>query len=249
MTDDMLIYLVLAGLAGGFINGLAGFGTALFALGFLLQILLPIQAVGLVLVLSVFSGLQGLWIVRQQIFKHPKRLLRFILPAVIGIPIGVSSLSFIDAELLKMLIGLFMLFYGGFFALRANLPTLCGSAPMPDRLVGLIGGILGGAAGLSGAIITVWLSMRPYSKNETRAVLQPFNVSVLGLSIIMLALNGAYSPASLVHLAVIMPAGLVAAQTGIWLFKRLETPQFRRLLIIMMFVSGLILILRSLFGL
>lgn len=249
MTDDMLIYLVLAGLAGGFINGLAGFGTALFALGFLLQILPPVQAVGLVLVLSVISGLQGLWLVRQEIFKHPKRLLRFILPAVIGIPIGVSSLSFINAELLKMLIGLFMLFYGGFFALRANLPTLSGSAPMTDRLVGLIGGILGGAAGLSGAIITVWLSMRPYSKNETRAVLQPFNVSVLGLSIIMLALNGAYTPASLVHLAVIMPAGLVAAQTGIWLFKRLETPQFRRLLIIMMFVSGLILILRSLFGL
>ena len=249
MTGEMLIYLVLAGLAGGFINGLAGFGTALFALGFLLQILPPVQAVGLVLVLSVFSGLQGLWIVRQQIFEHPRRLLRFILPAVIGIPVGVSSLSFIDAELLKIFIGLFMLFYGGFFALRANLPTLSGSAQMTDRLVGLIGGILGGAAGLSGAIITVWLSMRPYSKNETRAVLQPFNVSVLGLSIIMLALNGAYSLASLVHLAVIMPAGLVAAQIGIWLFKRLETPQFRRLLIIMMFVSGLILILRSLFGL
>ena len=52
----MLIYLVLAGLAGGFINGLAGFGTALFALGFLLQILPPVQAVGLVLVLSVISG-------------------------------------------------------------------------------------------------------------------------------------------------------------------------------------------------
>lgn len=245
----MLIYLFIAGLAGGFINGLAGFGTALFALGFLLQILPPVQAVGLVLVLSVFSGLQGLWIVRQQIFVHPKRLLRFILPAVIGIPIGVSSLSFIDAELLKIFVGLFMLFYGGFFALRANLPTLSGSAPMTDRLVGLVGGILGGAAGLSGAIITVWLSMRPYSKNETRAVLQPFNVSVLGLSIIMLTLNGAYSLASLVHLAVIMPAGLVAAQIGIWLFKGLETPQFRRLLIIMMFVSGLILILRSLFEL
>ena len=249
MTDEMLIYLVLAGLAGGFINGLAGFGTSLFALGFLLQILPAVQAVGLVLVLSVFSGLQGLWIVRQKIFENPKRLLRFILPAVIGIPIGVSSLSFIGAELLKIFIGLFMLFYGGFFALRANLPTLSGSAPMTDRLVGLIGGILGGAAGLSGAIITVWLSMRPYSKNETRAVLQPFNVSVLGLSIIMLTLNGAYSLASLIHLAVIMPAGLVAAQIGIWLFKRLETPQFRRLLIIMMFVSGLILILRSLFGL
>ena len=73
MTPELFIYLMLAGLAGGFINGLAGFGTALFSLGFLLQILPPVQAVGLVLILSVFSGLQGLWIVRQQIFEHPKK--------------------------------------------------------------------------------------------------------------------------------------------------------------------------------
>jgi uncharacterized membrane protein YfcA len=46
-----------------------------------------------------------------------------------------------------------------------------------------------------------------------------------------------------------MPAGLIAAQTGIWLFKRLDSAQFRRLLIILMFVSGVMLILRSLTGL
>ena len=249
MTPELFIYLLLAGLAGGFINGLAGFGTALFSLGFLLQILPPIQAVGLVLILSVFSGLQGLWIVRQQIFDHPKRLLRFLLPALFGIPIGVYSLSFIDTDLLKIFIGLFMLFYGGFFVLRANLPTLSRPAPTTDRLVGLIGGILGGAAGLSGALITIWLSMRPYAKNETRAVLQPYNVAVLGLSVLMLAVNGAYSLQSVIYLAVIMPAGLIAAQMGIWLFKKLDNLQFRRLLIMLMFASGLLLILRSLTGL
>ena len=249
MTPELFIYLMLAGLAGGFINGLAGFGTALFSLGFLLQILPPVQAVGLVLILSVFSGLQGLWIVRQQIFEHPKRLVRFLLPALIGIPLGVHSLSFIDTDMLKIFIGLFMLFYGGFFVLRANLPTLSGSAPTTDRLVGLMGGILGGATGLSGALVTIWLSMRPYSKNETRAVLQPYNMVVLGLSVLMLAANGAYNFQSIIYLAVLMPAGLMAAQIGIWLFKKLDNLQFRRLLIILMFASGLLLILRSLTGL
>jgi uncharacterized membrane protein YfcA len=129
------------------------------------------------------------------------------------------------------------------------LPVFSGRAPIIDRLVGLVGGIFGGAAGLSGAIITVWLSMRPYSKNETRAVLQPYNVAVLGLSVLMLAASGAYSLSSLIYLGVVMPAGLIAAQTGIWLFKRLDSAQFRRLLIILMFVSGVMLILRSLTGL
>lgn len=42
---EFYVYLVTGAIAGGFINGLAGFGTALFALGFWLQILPPEQAV------------------------------------------------------------------------------------------------------------------------------------------------------------------------------------------------------------
>ncbi|MGB2486958.1 MAG: sulfite exporter TauE/SafE family protein, partial [Candidatus Puniceispirillaceae bacterium] len=73
--------------------------------------------------------------------------------------------------------------------------------------------------------------------------------AVLGLSVLMLAANGAYSFQSIIYLAVIMPAGLIAAQIGIWLFKKLDNLQFRRLLIMLMFASGLLLILRSLTGL
>ncbi len=64
----------------------------------------------------------------------------------------------------------------------------------------------------------------------------------------MLAANGAYNTQSVIYLAVMMPAGLIAAQIGIWLFKKLDNLQFRRLLIILMFASGLLLILRSLTG-
>lgn len=248
MMHESLAYLLLAGLAGGFINGLAGFGTALFSLSFLLQILPPLQAVGLVLILSVTSGLQGLWVMRKHLFTHPKRLLRFLVPALIGIPLGVYSLNVIDTELLKLFIGFFMILYGGFFALRSNLPMIASARPHTDRLIGFIGGILGGAAGLSGAAITIWLSMRPYNKDETRAILQPYNVIVLGLSVMMFAINGSYSMQTLYHLSLLLPAGLIAAQIGIWLFKRLETDQFRRLLIILMFLSGLIVISRSLLG-
>ena len=246
MTYNVLFYLILAGVAGGFINGLAGFGTALFALGFLLQILSPIEAVSLVLALSVVSGLQGLWVVRRELRQNQHRLWRFLAPALLGIPIGVYSLNFINTEMLKILIGHFMLFYGGFFAFRSNLPIWHNAPSWMDRIIGFIGGILGGSTGLSGAAVTIWLSMQPYSKHETRAVLQPYNVAVLGLSIVMLAINGAYNSQIFIYLAIILPAGMVASQAGIWLFKRMETQQFRRLLIFMMLASGLILLLRSL---
>jgi len=36
MQIETVIYVLLGGLAGGFVNGLAGMGTSLFALGFFL---------------------------------------------------------------------------------------------------------------------------------------------------------------------------------------------------------------------
>jgi len=247
MTSELILYLLISGLAGGFINGLAGFGTALFSLSFLLNVLSPLQAVGIVLVMSVFSGVQGLWVVRKQLAEHKTRLARFLLPALPAIPLGVYSLHFIDAVHLKIGIGFFMLFYGGFFAFRASLPNFNRPLPFVDCVIGFIGGALGGAAGLSGAIPTIWLSMRPYSKMETRAVLQPYNVTILSLTIIALMATEAFNSQSLLQLAIILPAALVASVLGIRLFTILNTDQFRRLLIILMAVSGLIVLTRSLF--
>lgn len=77
MTSQVFLFLVLGALAGGFINGLAGMGTALFALGFFLVVLDPVAAVALVALMSVVSSLQGLWVVRGAIVARPGRLFRF----------------------------------------------------------------------------------------------------------------------------------------------------------------------------
>ena len=85
MSTETILMVTLGAVAGGFINGLAGFGTALFALGFFLNVMTPPQAVAIVVVLSVASGLQGLWIVRHAIWDQPRRMVRFMGPGVIGI--------------------------------------------------------------------------------------------------------------------------------------------------------------------
>jgi len=239
---------ILAGAAaGGFINGLAGFGTALFALGFFLTILPPTQAVGLVLILSVVTGVQGLWIVRSAIFDNPRRLLRFLLPALLGMPLGVLCLKFVDVQILKLVVAVFLLTYGGFFMVRSTLPKIDRHTPVIDATIGFLGGVLGGLASLSGALPTMWCSMRPWPKAETRAVLQPFNVVVLGSSAALLAIRGAYTSETLWYALIAIPTALVFAQMGIALFKRVPDIAFRRLLSTMCFVSGLILLIRELF--
>ncbi|MEX0340866.1 MAG: sulfite exporter TauE/SafE family protein [Arenibacterium sp.] len=238
MSFEFIVYLMLGAMAGGFINGLSGTGTALFALGFYLVVLDPIRAVAIVAFMSVLAGLQGLWIVRADILAQPKRLLRFLLPGLVGVPIGLSLLSMIDAGQLRIAIASLLILYGGYFGFRAALPAFSRPTPWVDAGVGLTGGILGGAASVSGAIPAMWLSIRPWTKGETRAVLQPYNVAILGTTVSLLFFQGAYDRTSLSALAITVPCGLIAAQVGIMVFRRLSDTGFRRLLILLTLLMG-----------
>lgn len=239
MTVELVTVLMLGAIAGGFINGLAGTGTALFALGFYLAVLDPIQAVAIVALMSVLAGLQGLWIVRAEIFAQPARLLRFLLPGLAGVPLGLSLLAIIDTSTLRIAIATLLILYGGYFSLRAALPGFSRRTPWIDGAIGLVGGILGGTASVSGAIPAMWLSIRPWTKAETRAVLQPFNVAILSTTVVLLLFQGAYDRTAIQALIVTIPTGLIAAQIGIMVFRQLSDTGFRRLLISLTFLMGL----------
>ncbi|WP_454621776.1 sulfite exporter TauE/SafE family protein [Bradyrhizobium cenepequi] len=239
------LWLAAGSAAGGFINGLAGFGTALFALGFWLQILSPIEAVSMVVIMSVVSGLQGVALVRQSIRENPIRLSRFVVPGLVGIPLGTKLLAIVSPLTIKMTVAIFLIAYGGFILLRRDLPRLARQRPMIDGLAGFVGGILGGAASLSGVVPTMWCALQPWSKSEQRAVLQPFNVLILAIAAAVFAVSGYYSWQSIPLILIALPITLVSAQVGIWAFKRLSDDQFRRLLVTLMFVSGLIIVAKE----
>lgn len=246
MSVEAIVFITLGAFAGGFINGLAGTGTALFALGFFLVALDPVAAVAIVALMSVVTGVQGLWVVRVAMTQNVARLMRFIIPGLLGVPVGISLLSFIDSDTLKLIIGVLLLVYGGFFSFRANLPKFERRTPVLDSLIGLTGGVLGGMASLSGALPVIWCSMRPWPKAETRAVLQPFNVSVLLTTTVMLWWRGAYTAPTITAFLIALPTSLIAAQIGISVFHRISDNIFRRLLIGLSLLLGLGLLIPAL---
>lgn len=246
MSLELVLSLLAGAAAGGFVNGLAGFGTALLSLGIWLQVMPPWQAVSIVAAMSVVSGVQSLWFIRGELGSGTRRLPRFLLPALVGIPIGAATLEFISAPLLKLVIAGFMLLYGAFFAFRRSLPHLERPMPKTDALVGFCGGFLGGAASLSGALPTMWCAMQPWTKGETSAVLRPYNVVILGIAVGIFAWQGHYTRETLILMAIALPATIVSSQIGIAVFRRLSDQQFRRLLIWLLFSAGVLLALREL---
>ncbi|MCL3882963.1 sulfite exporter TauE/SafE family protein [Marivita sp. GX14005] len=245
MSGQAAIFILLGACAGGFVNGLAGTGTALFALGFFLVALDPVSAVAVVSLMSVVTGLQGLWEVRSALKVDVPRLARFTVPGLVGVPVGISLLGAIDADMLKLLVAALLILYGGFFSFRADLPKFERRTPLLDSAIGLVSGVLGGMASLSGALPTIWCSMRPWPKRETRAVLQPFNVTVLSATTAMLWWRGAYDGPTITAFLIALPAAMLAAQIGLLVFRRLRDDTFRRLLIGLALFLGVGIALRA----
>ncbi len=246
MPSELILPLALGAAAGGFVNGLAGFGSALLSLGIWLQVMPPWQAVSIAAAMSVVSGVQSLWLIRRDLGGGTRRLHRFLLPAFAGIPLGSAALGLVSAAALKIAVAGFMLLYGAFFALRRSLPQIARPMPAADAVVGFLGGVLGGAASLSGALPTMWCAMQAWTKGETSAVLRPYNVVILGLAAAIFAWQGYYAGETLVLMAIALPVTLVSSQIGVAVFRRLADHQFRWLLVWLLFAAGALLALHEL---
>ncbi|NCF47935.1 MAG: TSUP family transporter [Bacteroidetes bacterium] len=244
--DVVFFCLVAAGLSGGFVNGFAGFGTALFALGWVLQVMPPQEAVAVILVCSLFVGIPGLWHIRRSIF--PRRVLRFLLPAFPGLALGFVVLDRVDATTLTVLIGVIMLIYGIYFLAGRTLPAITGNWFKVEMGIGFLGGVLGVLGGLSGALPSMWVALRSWPKAEQRGVLQPYNMTVLALATVLVGVGGGFNAQVMAGLIVALPTSVVGAVIGLWLFRRTSDKSYRRLLIILMLLSGVSLLIRPLIG-
>src|SRR3954468_1138034 len=92
--------LLLGALAGGFVSGLVGFGTAMTALGIWLYVLPPSLAVPLVLICSVIaqtSTMPAMW----RSFDLPL-VWPFIIGGVAGVPLGVLLIAYADPNVFKL---------------------------------------------------------------------------------------------------------------------------------------------------
>src|SRR6202008_3535973 len=100
--------LLFAGaLAGGFVSGLAGFGTALMALGIWLYVLPPALAVPLVLICSVSSQISTLPAMGRVIDFN--LALPFVIGGLAAMPIGALLVERADPQHFKLSVGAMLL--------------------------------------------------------------------------------------------------------------------------------------------
>lgn len=237
MEGSVLLIFIMGAGAAGFVAGLTGLGTALTALAFWLHVMDPLVAVPMAAAVAVTSHVVTLTVIRHGIVW--RRLWPFLAAGLLGLPLGVWSLSFLDADWAKAGLGLFLVLYCGYGLLVAAPPRVTGGGRAADGAVGLAGGFLGGLAGLSGPLPTLWTGLRGWPKDEQRGVFQPFNLVILALAAAGHGLEGRFGVVDpLIAVGALVVAG-VGAFVGIQVYRRVTDIGFRRVVLVLLLIAGL----------
>lgn len=234
------VFILLGAFAGGFVNGLTGFGTGLTALAFWLHVIGPMLAAPLVIACSVMAQLQTL----PQIWSELdwRRLMPFIAGGLIGVPIGTQLLTQIEPEMFKAAMGLVLICYSAAMLVLKPHFRIAWGGRIADGFIGLSGGILGGFAGLSGVLPTIWAAIRGWSKPERRGVFQAFNLTVLGSALIAYAFAGLLTADFGRLVLTAIPGTLIGTWTGYLTYRRLNDQSYHIIVLCLLLFAGVTLL-------
>jgi len=242
-TGDIVV-VVVGALVAGFVNGLSGTGYALAALGFWLHAMSPATAAPLTALCAVVGHVQSLPRIWAGV-RWP-RLWPFLITGLIGVPIGTTLLHHVQVHPLKLGVGTILILYCAWTGFMRHPPIVRGGGRIADSAIGFTAGVLGGMASLSGPAPTVWAQLRGWNKDEQRGVNQPFNMSVLTAAVLSAAVAGFLDRTFFFWAALAVPMTLIGARIGLMLYGRVNDLQFRRIVLMLLGLSGVTLIVSAL---
>jgi len=244
--DPAMLAIVLLGAGvAGFITGFAGFGTALVASGLWFHAL-PAEAVPpLAALATVAAQLIGRVADRRTFDWHRAR--PFLIGGALGVPFGVGALAIASPFALRTSVGAFLIAYASYhLVVRVKREIGAWGGRRADGIVGFGGGFLGGFAGLSGPLPLIWLQLRGGPSAGQRATYQPFNLIILALASLVMAISGQITTTVLWAALLCLPVTLVSAWIGARAYVGVSAATFQRIVLTLLLLSGLILIGQSL---
>ena len=230
-------------LAGGFVSGLAGFGTALMALGIWLYVLPPSLAVPLVLICSVIaqlSTLPSMWKSFDFSLIWP-----FLIGGLLGVPLGAMLIATADPRVFKLSVGVLLLIFPTALYLNKKPMAVTFGGRIADGAIGFAGGILGGLAGLSGPLPILWANIRGWDKHQRRGVFQLFNFTVLATALLVQTASGIVETKVIWLALIAFPGTLLGAWCGARVYHVLSDRHFGDVVLGLLFLSGAALVWNS----
>jgi uncharacterized membrane protein YfcA len=245
MTDLLifdLLFFAVGTFAAALVTGVAGFAFGIVAAAAWLHFLLPAQTTALIVAYGLIVQGISVWKLRRSI--QPSRLLPFLLGGAIGAPIGVELLHRIPPGVLRVSVGIVLIVFSVYSLMRPQLaPFRAGK--VADGSIGVLNGIIGGATGLAGIVVTIWCTLRGWPRDEQRTTFQPVGVWVFLMTGFWLGSTGLVGADTLRLFMIGLPLLLAGTWVGLGLYTRLDEASFRKVVLGLLLISGFALVVRG----
>src|SRR5258706_4695172 len=163
---ELPVFLV-ATFAGALVPGLAGFAFGLVVSSIWLYILTPLQTATLIIAFGLIVQGYSVWKLRRAL--DWKLLWPFVTGAALGVPIGVSILTWANPAHVRAGVGAFLVLYSLYALLRPTIAPVKAAGAAGDAGAGFLNGVLGGITGLAGILVTIWCGLRGWPQRTCSA--------------------------------------------------------------------------------
>jgi uncharacterized protein len=238
LPPDLLIFL-LATFLGALVAGLSGFAFGLVAASIWLYILTPLQTASLIIAFGLIVQGYAVWKLRRALDWN--RLWPLVAGAAFGVPIGVIILTWANPVYVRAGVGVFLVLYSLYALFRPALKPVT-AGPAADIVAGFLNGVVAGITGLAGILVTIWCGLRGWPKDQQRAIFQPVAVATFVMTAIWIGAEGAITTETIRLFLFGLPALLAGTWLGMKLYGRLDEAKFRKLVLVLLLLSGAVLI-------
>ncbi len=245
MTDIPLGFLLTIPVSffAGFTQGLTGFGSALVAMPFFVEILPPKLAV----TLSILNGLLITTILTLRHFQDIR--LRNVAPLIIGsipgIIVGLEFLQHADETIIKRLLGVLLVGYASYSIVFREKEQNGEKRPLSRAwgvLAGFFTGLIGASFSAGGPPTIIYVTMTGWQKDEIKATLSAFFLFTGVVISAGHALAGISTVLTLKLYALNAPLVLIGVFFGMRAYSRIPGVVYLRIVLFLLLLMGILLL-------
>ena len=242
MIENPFFHLII--FLAGFTQGFTGFGSALIMLPLLTLLIGVKTVVPLVVLLGGCISVILYFQVRRHIQWRRVRIL--LVSCVPGILCGVYILKTMATGILELIIGLVLIFFPAWLLSR-DAPKR-EIAPEWAWLAGFLSGLLGGSVSAGGPPVIIYTAMQPWDKLPVKSTLVGFFLFTSAAAGLVQAAGGLMTRQVLIFFAAGLPALAAGVLSGSFLFSRVDSDGYRKVLHVLLIVLGFVMIGKAVFG-
>jgi uncharacterized protein len=242
MTDLISYGLLCVGVfAGAFVSGLAGFAFSAVAGAILLHVRPPTEAVPLMMACSMVVQGASLVALRNNISWQGS--LALVVGGILGIPPALYLLQHVETWTFRVGFGVFLAVYSTYMLFRPAVTHVRQiQSRRRDAMVGFAGGFVGGLTAMPGALPTIWCDLRGLPKDQQRGLVQPFIAAMQLLALLLMISRQTIPTGMMEDFVISLPALLAGTVAGVAMFGRVNERVFRRVVLAVLLVAGLLLL-------